>query len=230
MGIDALQCNALQCNALQWRELCEAFMVEAKWQHERSMPSLDEYLGNGWVTSTAPLLLLHAITMLPSSDVHQQQMADPLLRGGGGGDGGGKIVHPRIVELCSRIFRLCNDEVEPEQPGEAAPSFISCYMEENAAASEEEARRAAADAIAETWKEVNREITTGSAADAAGVALCVNLARAVQCIYRDGDGITSPTESRKQLVKDLLFTPIGDRTHSISTTTISIDQQCRQSF
>ncbi|KAK1696197.1 hypothetical protein QYE76_012894 [Lolium multiflorum] len=185
-----------------WHELCKAFLVEAKWQHERTMPSLDEYLDNGWITSTGPLLLLHAFTMLQ----HTQQQ-DSWLRDDDD-DGSKDMVYPRLVELCSRVFRLCNDrathEAESEQ-GEG-PSFIACHMAEGSGgASEEDARGAVADAIAETLKEVNREVAfrnTGAAN-----SLCVNLARIIQGIYRDGDGITSPTDSRKRLVKDLLFTP-----------------------
>lgn len=181
-----------------WHELCEAFLVEAKWQHERLMPGLDEYLDNGWITSTGPLLLLHALTMLQ----HTQQQTDPWLH-----NHDGDMVYPWLVELCSRIFRLCNDcathEAELER-GEGLSS-ISCRMAETGGASEEEARGAVADAIGDTWKEVNREVAfrSTSAAD----RVCVNLARIVQCIYRDGDGITSPSDSRKRLVKDLLFTP-----------------------
>lgn len=186
-----------------WHELCEAFMVEAKWQHEKVIPGLDEYLENGWVTSTGPLLLLHALTMLPSSNQQEQQRVDSWLRDDG------KVVYPRLVELCSRIFRLCNDcathEAESER-GEG-PSSIACFMSESSGGgvSKEEACGAVADAIAVIWKEVNRELLTGSVD--AGI-MCVNLARVIQCIYHDGDGITSPTDSRKKLIKDLLFTPI----------------------
>uniref|UniRef100_A0ACD5TM43 Uncharacterized protein n=4 Tax=Avena sativa TaxID=4498 RepID=A0ACD5TM43_AVESA len=187
-----------------WHELCKAFLVEAKWQHGRTMPSLDEYLDNGWITSTGPLLLLHALTMLPHT---QRQQQDSWLRDRGD-DGSKDMVYPRLVELCSMVFRLCNDcathEAESER-GEG-PSFIACHMAEaGGGRSEEEARGAVADAVAETLKEVNREVAFGSmgAAD----RLCVNLARIIQCIYRDGDGITSPTDSRKRLVKYLLFTP-----------------------
>lgn len=182
-----------------WHELCKAFLVEAKWQHERKMPGLDEYLDNGWITSTGPLLLLHAFTML------QQQ--DSWLRNDGDGDGGEDMVYPRLVVLCSRIFRLCNDcatHEEESERGEGA-SFIACRMA--GGASEEEARGAVADAIAETLKEVNREVALGVGTTGVADRVCVNLARIIQCIYRDGDDITSPTDSRKRLVKDLLFTP-----------------------
>ncbi|KAM0876373.1 hypothetical protein ACQ4PT_036218 [Festuca glaucescens] len=181
-----------------WHELCKAFLVEAKWQHERTMPSLDEYLDNGWITSTGPLLLLHAFTMLQ----HTQQQQDD------DDDGGSKdMVYPRLVELCSRVFRLCNDRATHEAESERGegPSFIACHMA--GGASDEDARGAVADAIAETLKEVNREVAFGTGSTGAAGRVCVNLARIIQGIYHDGDGITSPTDSRKRLVKDLLFTP-----------------------
>uniref|UniRef100_A0ACD5TSQ2 Uncharacterized protein n=1 Tax=Avena sativa TaxID=4498 RepID=A0ACD5TSQ2_AVESA len=190
-----------------WHELCKAFLVEAKWQHGRTTPSLDEYLHNGWITSTGPLLLLHAFTMLP----HTQQQQDSWLRDDRDDDSSSKdLVYPRLVELCSRVFRLCNDCAahEAELERDEGPSFIACHMAEaSGGGSEEEARAAVADAVAETLKEVNREVAFRSthAAD----RVCVNLARIMQCIYRDGDGITSPTDNRKRLVKDLLFNPAG---------------------
>uniref|UniRef100_A0ACD5TI23 Uncharacterized protein n=1 Tax=Avena sativa TaxID=4498 RepID=A0ACD5TI23_AVESA len=195
-----------------WHELCKAFLVEAKWQHGRTMPSLDEYLDNGWITSTGPLLLLHAFTMLPHT---QRQQQDPWPRDDDDNNGGSKdeMVYPRLVELCSRVFRLCNDHATHEAESERGegPSFIACHMAEaGGRGSEGEARGAVADSVAETLKEVNWEVAFGirSMAGAAD-RVCVNLARIIQCIYHDGDGITSPTDSRKRLVKDLLFTPAG---------------------
>jgi hypothetical protein len=117
------------------------------------------------------------------------------------------LMYPKLVELCSRIFRFCNDSATHEAESERGegPSSISCRMAEMGGTSEEEARGAVADAVGETWKEVNREVAFRSTGAADRVY--VNLARIVQCIYHDGDSITSPSDSRKRLVKDLLFTP-----------------------
>ena len=107
---------------MQWHELCKAFLIEAKWQHEGQMPCLEEYLGNGWVTSTGPLLLLHAFTMLQP----QQQMDSWLQKNEDGDDM--VMAYPKLVELCSMIFRLCNDcathEAESER-GAAASAMAS---------------------------------------------------------------------------------------------------------
>lgn len=196
--------DALPLYKKAWHELCKAFLIEAKWQHEGGMPSLEEYLENGWVTSTGPLLLLHAFTML-----QQQEQTDSWLRNHEDGDDM-VTAYPKLVELCSMIFRLCNDcathEAESER-GEAA-SAITCRM--GGATSKEEARAAVADAIAETWKKVNREVALSSSTGTWSAAnrVCVNLVRTIQCIYQDGDSITSPKDSRKRLVMDMLFTPL----------------------
>ena len=54
-------CHVLPLYKKQWHQLCKAFMVEARWHQRSRRPSLREYLANGWVTSTGPLLLLHAL-------------------------------------------------------------------------------------------------------------------------------------------------------------------------
>ncbi|KAK3126921.1 hypothetical protein QOZ80_7AG0565210 [Eleusine coracana subsp. coracana] len=191
-----------------WRELCKAFLVEARWQQQGYSPSFEEYLNNGWVTSTGPLLLLHA---LPTISQDQHHMLNMLSN-----HGTATIDYPRQVYLSSRIFRLCNDcathKAETERGD--APSSIACYMIEMGV-SEEEARAAVEDAIAEAWKELNHEVIASTGprsmnlfSSASMANLCLNLARTIHCIYQDGDGITSPMGHMKQLVKDLLFNPI----------------------
>ncbi|RLN33913.1 hypothetical protein C2845_PM03G17510 [Panicum miliaceum] len=163
---------------------------EIKGRHRR--PSFREYLANGWVTSTGPLLLLHA---LPAAGVAAV-----------GGDGDRP---PTLVEL-STIFRLCNDcaSHEAESQRGDAPSAIACCMEAAWCAGEEHARAAVVQGlIADTWKVFNKEMS--SADQSMTMAnLCRNLARIIHCIYQDGDGVTSPTHRMKRMVKDLLFNPV----------------------
>lgn len=182
--------------------------MEARWQQQGYSPSFEEYLSNGWVTSTGPLLLLHA---LPTITQDQHQVMSMLSNQGTHG-----IDYPRQVYLSSRIFRLCNDCAthDAETDRGDAPSSIACYMMEMGV-SEKEARAAVEDAIAEAWKELNYEVAVSTGrwnmnlvSSPSMANLCLNLARIIHCIYEDGDGITSPMGHMKQLVKDLLFNPI----------------------
>ena len=62
---------------------------------ENFRPSIQKYLENGWVSSSAPLLLLHAFSMLDSvfnmNTISQMQTTH------------------RLVQHVSLILRLCND-------------------------------------------------------------------------------------------------------------------------
>jgi hypothetical protein len=174
---------------MQWRDLCTAFLVEARWHQQSHMPSFREYLANGWVTSTGPLLLLHAATAAA----------------------GGAPINGRLVELSSTIFRLCNDCASHQAESERgdAPSAIACCMAEPwCAGGEDQARAAVQGIIADTWRELNKEMSSSTATDDQSNLLCLNLARIIHCIYQDGDGITSPTHRMKGMVQDLLFNPI----------------------
>ncbi|KAF0931485.1 hypothetical protein E2562_004607 [Oryza meyeriana var. granulata] len=185
-----------------WHELCKAFLVEATWQQRGYRPGLEEYLNNAWITSTGPLLLLHAFPTLNHQQWQQQQQLVDI-------NNGGNIVYPKLIELSSRIFRLCNDSATHKAESERgdAPSAIACCMMEKGA-TEEQARGDVRDAIAETWKELNREVASLVGAEEKTMSMCsLNLARTIHCIYHDGDAITDPTDTRKQLIKDMLFTP-----------------------
>ena len=44
---------------LQWGELCEAFLLEAKWTHNKYIPTLEDYLDNAWRSVSGVVLLTH---------------------------------------------------------------------------------------------------------------------------------------------------------------------------
>ncbi|KAJ1287326.1 hypothetical protein BS78_02G001200 [Paspalum vaginatum] len=194
-------CDVLPLYKRAWHELCMAFLVESQWQRRGYMPSFGEYVSNGWITSTGPLLLLHALPAAAPAiaEGHQLMMLLP--------SSSSSIDYPRLVELSSTIFRLCNDCAERGD----APSSIACCMAE-LRGTEEQARAAVQGVIAETWKVLNKEVVASAAAGGswsmAMADLCLNLARTIHCIYQDGDGITSPTQRMNNVIKAMLFDPI----------------------
>lgn len=48
----------------QWTSLCRAFLVEAEWLVSRDLPSAEEYLANGKVSSGVHVVLVHLFFML----------------------------------------------------------------------------------------------------------------------------------------------------------------------
>lgn len=49
---------------MQWESLCKAFLVEAKWFGSGKLPSAEEYLKNGIISSGVHILLVHIFFLL----------------------------------------------------------------------------------------------------------------------------------------------------------------------
>ena len=77
--------------------LFDAFLVESKWLSANQVPSPDEYLSNGIITTTAALALVHLFFMLghdPSTTGSANLRADQILP---------------IISCPSKILRLWDD-------------------------------------------------------------------------------------------------------------------------
>ncbi|RWR98144.1 E-beta-ocimene/myrcene synthase [Cinnamomum micranthum f. kanehirae] len=67
--------DELECFTDAVDRLCKAMLVESKWYYSGSKPSLEEYLNNGWVSSSGPVILVHAFLL------SKQPMATQVLDG-----------------------------------------------------------------------------------------------------------------------------------------------------
>ncbi|RLN38979.1 hypothetical protein C2845_PM01G35840 [Panicum miliaceum] len=184
--------NEVADSILKWHDISVSFLVEAKWHHGSYMPTLREYLDNGRVSCSAPLLLLHAFPTL-NSEVNAKTFS--LIQS-----------YPALVQSVSLVLRLCNDSATHRaelQRGDA-PSSIAIHMSESGAG-EQDSRKAMADLIVEAWKAINQEAFGSSCKFARPFAkACVNLARISQCVYHEGDGF-EPSDVKRKQINDLFL-------------------------
>lgn len=71
-------------------------LMEATWYHKGHVPTLEEYLENGWISSSGPLLSLHVIFGLSNKTTNE---ALDLCKS-----------CQEIIYHTSVIIRLCNDQ------------------------------------------------------------------------------------------------------------------------
>lgn len=180
-----------------WHDLCKAFLLEAKWHYySNHKPTLQEYLDNGWMSVSGPLMLLHAFPML--NEAITQNSIEQL-----------ESHYPKLVQMVSKIFRLCNDSAthsEELKRGDA-PSSVAIYMFENRAM-ETNARRAMRDLTMETWKIVNQDVYDKCQYPPSFANACVNMARISHCIYQGGDGLGAPDDGKRMEISELFLEPL----------------------
>ncbi|CAA2967496.1 alpha-farnesene synthase-like [Olea europaea subsp. europaea] len=78
-----------------WADFCQALHVEAKWYHTGHTPRLWEYLDNGWISSSGPLLSLVVLFGVGQDITKTIEILEN---------------NQEIIYHSSLIIRLCNDQ------------------------------------------------------------------------------------------------------------------------
>nr|QCF60504.1 beta-pinene synthase [Salvia dorisiana] len=189
--------NAIPYLRKSWRDLVEAYLIEAKWYHSAHKPNLEEYLNISWISIGATVILTHAffgVTPAITKD------ACDALYG-----------YHDIVRWSAIILRLTDDlgtSLDEVSRGDV-PKSIQCYMNDNNA-SEEEARAHVKWMIGETWKKMNEaRVAKDSPFCEDFVGCAVDLGRMAQYMYHYGDGHGIQHPIIHQQMTDCLFHPIA---------------------
>ncbi|XP_043717235.1 alpha-terpineol synthase, chloroplastic-like [Telopea speciosissima] len=177
-----------------WADFIKAMLVEAKWYQTRKTPSTEEYLKNGWVSSSGTIFLFHAFFATG------QEINEEVLECLGS--------NPDLIFGPAMICRLSNDLATSSAELERGDvsSSIHCYMYEHKV-SEQVARQYIRDRIMEIWKLMNKSITN-SPFSSQFVQFCLNLARTSLCVYQYGDGLGAENSKSKNHVLSLIVKPI----------------------
>nr|AAP40638.1 putative monoterpene synthase [Melaleuca alternifolia] len=179
-----------------WYDLCKAFLQEAKWSYNKITPGVEEYLNNGWVSSSGQVMLTHAY-FLSSPSLRKEELES--------------LEHYHdLLRLPSLIFRLTNDLATSSAElgrGETTNSIL-CYMREKGF-SESEARKQVIEQIDTAWRQMNKYMVDHSTFNRSFMQMTYNLARMAHCVYQDGDAIGAPDDQSWNRVHSLIIKPVS---------------------
>ncbi|RWR97995.1 terpene synthase 10-like protein isoform X1 [Cinnamomum micranthum f. kanehirae] len=98
-----------------WADLCKAMLVESKWYYSGYKPSLEEYLNNGWVSSSGPVILVHAflLSKQPIATQEANFVSEMDARN-------------HIEDLIFDSWKKLNEEARTASP--YPPHFINCAL------------------------------------------------------------------------------------------------------
>ncbi|KAL0328127.1 UNVERIFIED_CONTAM: Tricyclene synthase Oc15, chloroplastic [Sesamum calycinum] len=163
--------NALKAT---WASLCDAFLVEARWFARGELPTAEEYLKNGKVSTGMHVVLVHLFFLL----------------GLGGGTDDEEIINlnhtSKLTSSIATILRLWDDlgsSKDEQQDGEDG-SYITCYMKDEPNVTAEQARQHVVDMILHEWRNLNQECFRLNHFSAASFKRSsLNLARMIPLMY-----------------------------------------------
>nr|CAD1840563.1 unnamed protein product [Ananas comosus var. bracteatus] len=155
-----------------WVRLCNAFMVEAKWFSTNSVPTTDEYLRNGAISTGVPTVFAHAFFLLghgiTNETIYLVESGDAAL-----------------FSCPARILRLWDDlgSAKDENQQGFDGSYLDCYMKENPHCSTYNAREHVMQMISRTWEILNKECFSQRTFSPYLVEVSLNTARMVDVMY-----------------------------------------------
>ncbi|KAI5332503.1 hypothetical protein L3X38_022632 [Prunus dulcis] len=181
-----------------WADFCKALLLEAEWYSSGYTPSLEEYLSNGCISSSASVLLVHTFFSTTHRDQPTEEIADFWHK------------NEDFVNNISLIVRLTDDlaTYRAEQERGDAPSAILCYMREMNV-SEDIAETKIIGMIDKAWKKINGKCLRTPQVPFLSpfINIATNIARMVHNLYQDGDGF-GDQEKGSRLIQSILAEPL----------------------
>lgn len=189
--------NPVQSLRKAWKNLCKAFLVEAKWFHSGHMPEAEEYLKNGIDSSGVHVALVHIFFLLGHGITKETvELIDSS---------------PAIISSTATILRLWDDlgSAKDENQDGKDGSYIHYYMKEHRYSAVEEARKSAMNKISDAWKRLNKDCLRPNPLSPSFTRASLNLARMVPLMYSYDDNQRLPI--LEQYIKSLLFESVPNQ-------------------
>ncbi|KAJ9167159.1 hypothetical protein P3X46_021829 [Hevea brasiliensis] len=177
----------------KFKELTRAYLIEAKWFNEGYVPSMEEYIENGLITSTYSVIPAASFTGMENvMGTKEYEWVES---------------NPKTVIATKLISRLMDDITTREHERKRGMnSSVESYMKEHGV-SEMKAIVEIQKMCANAWKDINEECMKPTAVPRALLKYYVDLSRVVDFVYRYMDSYTYAS-SLKEDVYSLFLGPL----------------------
>ncbi|KAK7843594.1 (E,E)-alpha-farnesene synthase [Quercus suber] len=99
------------------KDFCNGLFVEAKWYNMVYTPSLQEYLSNAWISSTAPLLLVHKFfSMGHEAERARGDVLSSILCYMREADVSGEIAQKNVEDMINKCWKKINGQCFNQLP------------------------------------------------------------------------------------------------------------------
>ncbi|KMT13289.1 hypothetical protein BVRB_4g085480 isoform B [Beta vulgaris subsp. vulgaris] len=171
---------------------CQAYLQEARWCHEKYVPTYDEYMKNATISSVYCFMLM--ATYQGMGEIASKDAIEWILK------------NSKAIKASCIHGRLLDDMAghKFEQKREHVSSAVECYMA-NFSVSEEEAYEKLLQQVEEAWKDLKAEMFRSTAVPMPLLMQILNMSRALYDVYHIGaDGFTV-SECMKEKIEALLI-------------------------
>ncbi|KAJ9560413.1 hypothetical protein OSB04_005573 [Centaurea solstitialis] len=175
-----------------FQELARGYLEEAEWTKSGYVPSFQEYMKNGLITSTYGLM--SKTSLIGMGDIVTE---DSLIW---------FQSHPKTLQSAKLIGRLQDDVMsyQFERERGQATTGVDAYIK-SFGVSEKEATDELKKIIENAWKDVNEGCLKPTEVSKDLLVLNLNLARVIDVFYRYDDAFTFPGKSLKEFITVLFL-------------------------
>nr|QWQ79571.1 TPS13 [Juglans sigillata] len=172
-----------------------AYHQEAKWFHQKYIPTMDEYMPVALASSNYAMLA--TTSLVGMGELVTKDSFEWLFS------------NPKMVTASEVVGRLMDDIVSHtfEQKRGHVASAVECYMTQHGV-TEEEAVHKLRKQVTDAWKDINKECLYPTEVPMPILIRVLNLARVSDVVYKDEDGYTHAGIVLKDFVASLMVDPV----------------------
>ncbi|KAG6689506.1 hypothetical protein I3842_11G178800 [Carya illinoinensis] len=176
--------------------LVRAYFNEAKSFNMKQIPTMEEYMEVAIPSSGYPMLI--AVSFVFMGEIVTKEAFEWIFS------------NPKVITASAVIARLMDDSGSHkfEQERGHAASAVECYMNQYGVSETQLAYEELNRQVSNAWKDINEEFTRTNAMPMPLLMCVLNLSRAIDVIYKNGDGYTRVGKEMSENVAAALIHPV----------------------